>query len=59
VAEQLGRILQTYISTQEVGQLHSPLCTSLARRELVSQECRHRLTDSQEEKVLARDGKNI
>jgi hypothetical protein len=53
------RALWAYICTQEVGLFHSPLCTGLARREMVFQECWHRLTDSQEEQALARDSKDI
>jgi hypothetical protein len=53
------RVLQAYICSQEVGLFHRPLCTGLARRELVSQECWQRLTDSQEEQAPARDSKNI
>jgi hypothetical protein len=39
-----------YICSQDVGLFCNPLCTGLARRELVSQECWHTLSDSQEEK---------
>jgi hypothetical protein len=53
------RVLQAYIWTQEVGLILSPLCTGLARRELVSQECSPRLLDPQERQAPARDSKNI
>jgi hypothetical protein len=53
------RVLLAYIYTQKVGLFCSSVCTCLARRELVSQECLHRLTDSQKEQVQARDNKNI
>ena len=39
------RVLPAPIWTQEVGLFHSPLYTGLARRELVSQECWHRLKE--------------
>jgi hypothetical protein len=58
-AQQLGRVLQVYICTQEMGLFHNPMCTDLARRELVSQGCWHRLTDSLEEQDPGRDNKNI
>ena len=35
----LGSDDEVYICSQEVGLFHSLLCTGLARRELVSQEC--------------------
>jgi hypothetical protein len=53
------RVLPASICTQEVGLFHSPLCTGLARRELVSQKCWHRLTDSKKEQAPARDSKSI
>jgi hypothetical protein len=54
-----NRVLWAYICIQEMGLILSLLCTGLARRELVSQECLHRLTDSLEEQAPVRDRKNI
>ena len=59
VAELQRQFLRAYIFIQEVGLFPSPLCTGLTRRELVSQEFWHRLSDSQEEQALSRDSKNI
>jgi hypothetical protein len=51
------RILQ--VCTQSLGYSRT-LCTQVfARRQLVFQECWHRLTDPQEEQAPARDSKNI
>ena len=42
------KVLPASVCTQELGLFHSPLCTVLARKELVFPECRNRLTCPQE-----------
>ena len=51
------RILPVPICTRKLQLFHSPLDIGPSRRELVSQECRHRLTGPQEGQAPARDSK--
>jgi hypothetical protein len=57
--EQLGQNPSGRHLQPELGLFQSPQYTSSIRGEMVSQEYRHRLTYLKEEKVPARDSKNI
>jgi hypothetical protein len=50
---------QSAFCTHELRLFQSPLYPNSIRRELVSQECWHRLTDPLEGQSPARDSKNI